>query len=139
MKVLIDTNVIVSAVLRDRNPEKAILYVVDHPEIFDWVVSPLILVEYKQVLSRSKFKVIDSVRSRWLNLIDEAVKIIDVSISVNFPRDPKDSKFLECAITTSADYLVTGDHDFNEVSDLQNTQLVSVSKFLEIFELRMEV
>jgi len=43
------------------------------------------------------------------------------------------------AIAANADYLVTGDHDFSEVSDLQNTQLVSVSKFLEIFELRMEV
>ena len=89
MKVVIDTNIIVSAVLRDRNPEKAILYVVDRPEIFDWVVSPAILAEYKQVLSRPKFKAIDNVRSHLLNLIDEAVKIIDVSISVDFPRDPK--------------------------------------------------
>jgi putative PIN family toxin of toxin-antitoxin system len=135
MKVVIDTNVIVSAVLRDRNPEKAILYVVDRPEIFDWVVSVAILAEYKQVLSRSKFKAIDNVRSHWLNLIDEAVKIIDVSTSFDFPRDPKDAKFLECAIAANADYLVTGDRDFDEISDLQNTQVVSVSSFLEIVEL----
>ena len=135
MKVVIDTNVIVSAILRDRNPEKAVLYVVDHPEMFEWVVSPTILVEYQQVLSRSKFKVIDNVRSRWLNLIEETVKTIDVSVSVNFPRDPKDAKFLECAIASNADYLITGDHDFDQVSDLQNTQVVSASKFLEILEL----
>ncbi len=138
MKVVIDTNVIVSAVLRDRNPEKAVLYVVDRPEIFDWVVSPAILAEYKQVLSRSKFKAIDNVRSHWLNLIDEAVKIIDVSISVDFPRDPKDAKFLECAIAANADYFVTGDRDFEEVSDLQNTQVVSASRFLKIVELKAE-
>jgi uncharacterized protein len=135
MKVVIDTNVIVSAVLRDRNPEKAILYVVDRPEIFDWVVSVAILAEYKQVLSRPKFKAIDNVRSHWLNLIDEAVKIIDVSTSFDFPRDPKDAKFLECAIAANADYLVTGDRDFEEISDFQNTRVVSASSFLEIVEL----
>ena len=127
MKVVIDTNVIVSAVLRDRNPEKAVLYVVDRPEIFDWVVSAAILAEYKQVLGRPKFKAIDNVRSHWLNLIDEAVKIIDVSISVDFPRDPKDAKFLECAIASNADYLVTGDRDFDDISNLQNTQVVSAA------------
>jgi uncharacterized protein len=138
MKVVIDTNVIVSAVLRGRNPEKAVLYVVDRPEIFDWVASPAILAEYKQVLSRSKFKAIDSVRAYWLNLIDETVKIIDVNISVDFPRDPKDAKFLECAIAANADYLITGDRDFDEVYDLQNTQVVSAVRFLEIVGLKTE-
>lgn len=138
MKVVIDTNVIVSAVLRDRNPEKAILYVVDRPEVFDWIVSTPILAEYKQVLSRPKFKAIDNVRSHWLNLIDEAVKIIDVITPVDFPRDPNDAKFLECAIASNADYLVTGDRDFDELSDLQNIQVVSAARFLEIVDLKAE-
>lgn len=33
MKVLIDTNVLISAVLRDRKPENVILWVIEHP---DW-------------------------------------------------------------------------------------------------------
>ncbi len=58
--------------------------------------------------------------------------------AVDFPRDPKDAKFLECAIASNADYLVTGDLDFDEIPDLQNTRVVSASTFLEIVELKTE-
>jgi putative PIN family toxin of toxin-antitoxin system len=54
MKVVIDTNVLISAVLRDRDPEIVIQFIVDHIE-FDWIVSQEILLEYKEVLSRRKF------------------------------------------------------------------------------------
>ena len=32
MKVVIDTNVLVSAALRDRGPERVVLFVAEHPE-----------------------------------------------------------------------------------------------------------
>lgn len=38
MKIVIDTNVVVSAVLRDRIPETVILFVIGNPE-FEWVAS----------------------------------------------------------------------------------------------------
>ena len=46
MKVVIDTNVLVSAALRDRDPEAVILFIVARAD-FEWIVSPEILVEYK--------------------------------------------------------------------------------------------
>jgi uncharacterized protein len=128
MKILIDTNVLISAVLRDRIPEQVVLYIVDRPELFDWVVSETILAEYKAVLSRPKFKIVESIQERWFNLIDEATKVIDVEVSVDFPRDPKDAKFLECAIATNADYFITGDRDFNASTSL-TTQIISVAEF----------
>ncbi|MGP1382998.1 MAG: putative toxin-antitoxin system toxin component, PIN family [Thainema sp.] len=54
MRVIIDTNVLVSAVLRDRDPELVVQFIVDNPE-FEWVVSHDILTEYKTVLSRPNF------------------------------------------------------------------------------------
>ncbi|NET61031.1 MAG: PIN domain-containing protein [Symploca sp. SIO2E6] len=50
MKVIIDTNILISAVLRDRDPELVIQFIVEHPE-FEWVLSQDILNEYKAVLS----------------------------------------------------------------------------------------
>ncbi len=44
MRVVIDTNVLVSAVLKDRDPEEVILYVASQPDI-EWLVSPEILKE----------------------------------------------------------------------------------------------
>lgn len=39
MRVVIDTNVVVSAILRDRLPEKVLLFVVARPD-FEWIASP---------------------------------------------------------------------------------------------------
>jgi putative PIN family toxin of toxin-antitoxin system len=54
MRVVVDTNVVVSAILRDRNPEKAILHLVANPEC-EWVASEEILAEYREVLRRPRF------------------------------------------------------------------------------------
>ena len=55
MKIIVDTNVLVSAILRDRDPELVIQFIVKHPD-FEWVASPEILAEYQAVLARPKFR-----------------------------------------------------------------------------------
>ena len=49
MKILIDTNVLVSAALKDKDPETVVLFVTAQAD-FEWIVSPEILAEYKDVL-----------------------------------------------------------------------------------------
>lgn len=51
MKVLIDTNVQLSAALRDKLPERVVLYVASKDEIH-WLVTPEVLSEYTNVLRR---------------------------------------------------------------------------------------
>ena len=55
-----------------------------------------------------------------------------MEISVPFPRDVKDAKFLACALAADADFLITGDLDFSEARKLGNTKIVSVSQFAEL-------
>ncbi|WP_080949700.1 putative toxin-antitoxin system toxin component, PIN family [Microcystis aeruginosa] len=52
---------------------------------------------------------------------------------MDLPRDRKDAKFLACAISSGADYLITGDQDFQYLPNLGVTQVFTVSQFLEIF------
>lgn len=54
MRVVVDTNVVVSAILRDRNPEKAILHLVENPDC-EWLASEDILAEYREVMRRPRF------------------------------------------------------------------------------------
>ncbi len=54
MNVLIDTNVLISAALRDRLPERVVLYVATRDDC-RWLVTPEILAEYVDVLRRPKF------------------------------------------------------------------------------------
>lgn len=128
MKVIIDTNVLVSAAIADRNPEVVILFVVGNPEI-EWVVSAEILTEYKEVLNRRRLKLTPDQKQRWFTLLDEITQFIDVNIDIDFPRDQKDAKFIACAIAAAANFLITGDIDFSEVQTLGNTTIISVSLF----------
>jgi uncharacterized protein len=128
MKVVIDTNVLVSAVLKGRVPRAVIQFIVDNPD-WEWIVSSEIIMEYKEVLSRPKFKLTDEVRASWFEIIDTFATLIDVNVSIDFPRDTKDAKFLACALTSEADFLITGDSDFNQAQTLVNTTIISVSLF----------
>jgi putative PIN family toxin of toxin-antitoxin system len=131
MKVIIDTNVLISAVLKGREPREVIQFVVDSHHC-EWVVSQEILAEYQDVLSRKKFKLTDEVRREWLEIIDLVTTLIEVDVRIDFARDRKDEKFLACAVVASADFLITGDADFNEAQNLVNTTIVSVSMFKKL-------
>ena len=55
MRVVVDTNVLVSAILCGRNPRAVIQFIVDTSD-YSWMVSSETLAEYKEVLTRTKFK-----------------------------------------------------------------------------------
>lgn len=130
MRVVIDTNILVSAAIAGRKPASVITWVINQPD-YEWVVSEEILAEYQEVLSRRKLKLTDVQKERWLNLIQGSTTLIDVSIEIDFPRDQKDAKFIACALSANADFLITGDRDFTEVQSLENTLIISVSLFAE--------
>jgi putative PIN family toxin of toxin-antitoxin system len=131
MRVVVDTNVVVSAILRDRVPEKVLLFIIARPD-FQWVASPEILTEYREVLRRPKFGLPDSVLSQWDERFDSAIAEWPVEMPVSFPRDVKDARFLACALAADVDFLITGDRDFTEARKLGRTKIVSVSQFNEL-------
>jgi len=108
MKIIIDTNIVVSAIIADRNPERLIILVASKSD-YQWIVSSEILTEYKDVLNRKKLKVTDQKKQRWLRMFTLFTTSVNVNLTIDFPRDRKDAKFLACAISSGADYLITGD------------------------------
>jgi putative PIN family toxin of toxin-antitoxin system len=108
MRVVVDTNVVVSAALKDRNPEAVILFVVKHPE-FEWVASTEIIAEYVEVPRRAKFHLPEPILSKWTNIFALMITVVEAQGGVDFPRDQKDAKFLACASASEADYFITGD------------------------------
>ena len=137
MLVIIDTNVLISAALRDRAPEAMILFIVERPD-FAWIVSTEIVTkykivqEYKEVLSRKKFGLSQDVLQRWFTLLDTVTTLVPVGITVAFPRDQKDAKFLACALVSHANYFITGDLDFTAAQRLVTTTILSVSLFKKL-------
>jgi len=131
MRVVVDTNVVLSGILRDRRPEKVLLFIVSRPD-FEWVASPEILAEYREVLRRPRFGLPENLLSRWEERFRSAIAEWPVGISVSFPRDAKDAKFLAYALAADADFLVTGDQDFTEARLIGRTKIVSVAQSDEL-------
>ena len=131
MRVVIDTNVVVSAILRDRLPEKVLLFILAQAD-WEWGASPEILAEYREVLRRPKFGLPTDFLSQWDERFRSAVAVWPVETSVPFPRDVKDAKFLACALAADADFFITGDKDFAEVRKLGRTKVISVAQFDEL-------
>lgn len=54
MKIVIDTHVLVSAVIRDRLPERVLLWCLGNAQL-EWLVTPAVMAEYIAVIQRPKF------------------------------------------------------------------------------------
>jgi uncharacterized protein len=53
-------------------------------------------------------------------------------------RDPKDDAVLECAITTNAEFLVSGDRDLLDLKAYRNVSIITASEFLAVIETRTD-
>lgn len=106
-RVVLDTNVVVSAHLKEDGLERFILdLAINHKlQLF---LSIEILEEYRNVLARQRLKIAPERVAASLHLIEEASTRVRPGHTVTAARDPDDNKFLECATEAKADYLVTG-------------------------------
>lgn len=129
MKILLDTNVLLSAAWRDRLPEKVVLHVASDPAS-QWIVTEPILNEYFEVLRRPKFGLSATLLRQWHELIGMRTLVIPLPpVDVTLSRDSKDAIFLAAAIAAGADYLVTGDNDLLQLHTAIATRIVTVADF----------
>jgi uncharacterized protein len=130
MRVVIDTNVLVSAVIRDRLPERVLLWCLGNPQV-EWLATPAIVAEYSAVIRRPKFQLPHATVTWWLERVVSDIHLVQPTVDIDFPRDRKDAPFLICAASGRADYLVTGDGDFAEAQSLIQTRILSAREFAE--------
>jgi putative PIN family toxin of toxin-antitoxin system len=128
MKVVIDTNIVVSAVIRDRLPERVLLWCIGAVDV-EWYVTQSVLNEYLEVIRRPKFALSVATVTWWTELLIADTQIVHSAVHIDFPRDSKDVPFLVCAGSVGADYFITGDRDFSEAQSLVTTRIISASQF----------
>jgi putative PIN family toxin of toxin-antitoxin system len=107
IRVVLDTNVVVSAHLNSEGYERSVLDLALSGKL-RLFVSEAILREYESVLRRPKFRLKPLSVSRSLRLLRAAARVVAPYGQISVARDPGDNRFLECAEAAKADYLVTG-------------------------------
>jgi uncharacterized protein len=107
IRVVLDTNVVVSAHLNSEGHERHVLDLVLGGKLH-LAVSEVILIEYEGMLRRTGFRLSPRRVTRSMRLLREAARVVTPHRDLNITRDPADNRFLECADAAKADYLVTG-------------------------------
>lgn len=138
MKAVLDTNVVVSGIIKEEGPAGQILRLLIQDRKFISITSLDILAEIREVLPRPKIRKYHG----WTNeQIDAFVTFLyaqsvvtEGKLAVKIARDPQDDKLLACATEGTADYLVSGDEDLLQIKVYEGTQIVSPADFLDILQ-----
>lgn len=129
-RIVLDTNVLASALLKPKGPPARILRLVLQGELV-LVLNDEILTEYEDVLARSKFSLDPRlVRAVLDHLQAEAIKAPALPLTLSLP-DPEDEPFLEAALAARADALVTGNKRHFPERACQGQTVWSPKEFLE--------
>ncbi len=107
IRVVIDTNVVVSALLRPGGFPEAVFTLAIAGEVRLFVSVP-ILEEYEEVLRRPRLKLDSEKIASALRAIGAAATEVRPESRVTAALDPDDNIFLECAESAMAHFLVTG-------------------------------
>ncbi len=88
-----------------------------------------ILAEYREVLSRPKFKLAPiEILAAFQTVLSLCEMVLDTRKARAECRDPDDQKFLDCATTAKANLLVTGDQDLLVMRQVERTRIVSAGR-----------
>jgi len=130
-KVVIDTNILISAIGRNSKPEECLkLILEDKIEAF---TTQGMLDEVSEVLKYDKFNFSEQEQQKFLEILVSEFRFVNPEISINQSEDLDDNKFLECAVSADADYINSGDSDLLELKEYEGITITKPETFLEIY------
>jgi uncharacterized protein len=131
MRVVLDTNVLISALLFDGSPEKVVLSMLNGIE--ELILSPYIVAETTRILE-NKFGVEPSSLELLQQLLSES-ELLYFQPFLNVIEDEPDNRIVETAVKGKAAYIVTGDKLLLKLKQYEDISIVSITEFLEIIDL----
>jgi putative PIN family toxin of toxin-antitoxin system len=133
MRLVLDTNVVVSALLWDGAP-KRLLKACHSEGILIFTSTPL-LEELTETLSKSKLerKIAASMLSadQLVNSYAEWVSVVRPVFVPRLAPDPDDNVVIGTALAAKADFVVTGDRTLLSVAEYEGVRIVSVREALD--------
>lgn len=135
LRVVLDTNVLVSYLLTQG---KTITRIIDYWENgdIDVIVSPAIVAELVEVVQRPRLKQHMTIDPRVILdlILSDAVQPRGDLAFPGASRDPKDDKFLACAVEGKADYVVSGDADLLVLGSFRGIPVIRPYDFVRLVE-----
>lgn len=129
MKIVIDTNVLMSGIFWTGSPNK--LLKAWYQNALTLVLSPPILEEYMRVndILSERYEEVDA--SSVIELIASRAEMYEpVELNDSICADPDDDKFVACAMSAECSYIISGDKHLLNVSGYEGIQTLKPATFV---------
>lgn len=132
VRVVLDTNILISALLF--KGEMARLVELWKEGRIVPLISQATFKEFRDVLAYPKFSLTENeIRTIIEDEVLPFFEVVAVKEDINGScRDPEDDKFLACAVSASADYIVSGDKDLCDMRGYKSIKIIKVADFLKM-------
>ena len=128
MRVVVDTNVFVSAALKDKSaPALAVHLVARGGGLLKSAATERQLFE---VLDRPRLAPLIAAAAReWLARLLAAAELVTITERIVACRDPTDDKFLELAVNGGADFIMSGDADLLVLNPFRGIPIITPDRY----------
>ena len=133
-KVVLDTSVLISALLFKGELSK-LVDLWQKGKIVP-IISKATFQELRSVLEYPKFSLSEEEINTIIgNEVLPHFDVVEVTKDVKgVCRDPADDKFISCALSANADYIVTGDKDLSDMKKYRSVKIIHASDFIKMFD-----
>ena len=128
--MVLDTNVLVSAALKQNSTPAAAARIVEQRGIL--LKSLATERQLFDVMARPYFDpLIDHETRAWLRQLMSVAELVAITGKIAACRDPTDDKFLELAVDGHADFVVSGDNDLLTLNPFRGIPIVTPATFVQ--------
>lgn len=132
MRVILDTNVLLSAILKTASTPGAVVRLVTAKHVM--LTSAETQEELRRVLTKPYFQRITTDRiKRNVEAMFAASELVIITATVAACRDPMDDKFLELALNGQANIIISGDKDLLAMTAYRGTRIITPAEFLSTY------
>jgi len=131
MKIVLDTNVLLISLPTKSKYRTIFDYLINGK--FELAISNEIISEYMEIIEQKTNEVI---ANNVIELLLSLENVLKVEVYYKWgliENDYDDNKFVDCAISAEAKYIVTNDKHFNILKDIQfpKVNIISIDDFLK--------
>ena len=138
MRIVLDTNIIVSSVIGKVGPSAQVVRRLEEGS-FELLLSEPLLAEYRKILRYNRLRVLHHMSDLDIDLLLENLKdlstVIETTLRLDvIKEDPSDNRVLECAVAGGADYIASGDKDILRVREYDGIPILLPAAFLMVLD-----
>ena len=134
MKVVLDTNVLISALIKAGKPRELFFRLAEEKML---ILSRQILEEFLEVAEDPRVKKYVKVQetAAFLNSLRDSTEVVEVKSKFKAVKeDSDDDVFVNVAYDGKADYIVSGDKHLLSLGDFRGIKIVTVDEMLKILK-----